>query len=389
MRFKKQILSILLLLTFLFTGCQSAVNPAEEGSDVYAIAEIQKYGNLLLSISGTEFMEDGYTCGDIITAEINGTAYDMPIGSNYADVDEGNAVCRIAINPAEEKDCVILAINMGDLATDSGLAIKTETKEEPGYRWDVTEGASLEISISMKEQGGYYDEYILRQLQRTNERTDYPHLTDAEFANFRPITTTGMGEGKLYRSSSPINPKLGRNTYADAALQEAGIRTILNLADAEETMQSYESWSESNYSSRAIIPLNMSLDFQAEDFQEKLAEGLRFLAANEGPYLLHCTEGKDRAGFTSAVLECLMGASPEEVSADYMVSYFNYYGVTPGSEQYTTIAKSNIEKSLATAFEIESIYADDVDLAAEASAYLHEKLGLTADEIAAVKANLS
>ena len=129
MRFKKQILSILLLLTFLFTGCQSAVNPAEEGSDVYAIAEIQKYGNLLLSISGTEFMEDGYTCGDIITAEINGTAYDMPIGSNYADVDEGNAVCRIAIDPAEEKDCVILAINMGDLATDSGLAIKTETKE--------------------------------------------------------------------------------------------------------------------------------------------------------------------------------------------------------------------------------------------------------------------
>jgi len=52
----------------------------------------------------------------------------------------------------------------------------------------------------------------------------------------------------------------------------------------------------------------------------------RFIIANDGPYLIHCTEGKDRAGFVSAVLEALMGADLQEIVADYMKSYENYYG---------------------------------------------------------------
>ena len=48
------------------------------------------------------------------------------------------------------------------------------------------------------------------------------------------------------------------------------------------------------------------------------AEGLRFFIANDGPYLIHCNEGQDRTGFSVAILECLMGASEEEVVADYM-----------------------------------------------------------------------
>src|SRR5699024_9182094 len=77
-------------------------------------------------------------------------------------------------------------------------------------------------------------------------------------------------------------------------------------------------------------------------------EGLRFLNNNEGPYLIHCTEGKDRAGFVSALLECLMGASLDEVVADYMTTYENYYRVEKGSEQHASIAESNILASLTT-----------------------------------------
>ena len=100
--------------------------------------------------------------------------------------------------------------------------------------------------------------------------------------------------------------------------------------------------------------------------------------------LVHCTEGKDRAGFVSAVLECLMGATADEVIADYMVTFFNYYGVQPGTEQYDIIANSNICKSLAAAFDIADIR--EADLQAEAEAYLLE-IGPAANEIPQIRAN--
>ena len=133
----------------------------------------------------------------------------------------------------------------------------------------------------MKEQGGYYDQYVIHQLVRSENREDYPDLSDEEFANFRAITTTGIGTGKLYRSSSPVNPEINRNLFADQAASAAGVKTFINLADNEEVMRGYEGFDASYYSTQAIIPLNLGVDFMAEEFRTGLAEGLRFIAANE------------------------------------------------------------------------------------------------------------
>lgn len=81
-----------------------------------------------------------------------------------------------------------------------------------------------------------------------------------------------------------------------------------------------------------------------------------------------------------------MGATYEEVVADYMVTYYNYYGVEPGTEKYTAIAESNIIKALTQAFGVEDLTA--ADLKAEATEYL-TAIGLTGEEIAALSANLS
>ena len=182
-----------------------------------------------------------------------------------------------------------------------------------------------------------------------------------------------------------MNPEISRNLIADQAASAAGVKTFINLADNEEVMRGYEGFDASYYSKQAIIPLNLGVDFMADEFRAGLAEGLRFIAANEAPYLVHCTEGKDRAGFVSAVLECLMGATADEVIADYMVTFFNYYGVQPETEQYDIIANSNICKSLAAAFDIADIR--EADLQAEAEAYLLE-IGLSAYEIAQIRTNL-
>ena len=203
------------------------------------------------------------------------------------------------------------------------------------------------------------------------------------------IATTGMGKGVLYRSSSPVNPELGRNTCADAALQAAGVRTVVNLADSAAEMTAYPGYDQSAYAKCSVIALCLSVDVLAEDFRAGLAKGLRHIIVNEGPYLVHCTEGKDRAGFVSALLECLMGASAQEVCADYMTTYANYYGVVPGTEQYAKIEESNIRKLLAEAFGVEDIMDASVDLSAEAEAYLLEQVGLGAEEIARLKQKLA
>jgi len=358
----------------------------ERKETISDILEITKYGNVELSMKGSTFLSCGYDFGDIVTVEIGNQKYDMPVGSSYSDVDDGQMICRVEING--EEDRLVLAINMGDFASSTGIAVKTVIDEEPGYRWDTTRPEASKISFLLKERGGYASEYRLRQLVRTNVREDYPHLTDAQFANFREIRTSGMGQGVLYRSSSPIDPQLGRNAYADALLEAAGVRTVINLTDTPEGMQAYPDYNDTAYSACHVIALSLELDVRSEAFEEGFAKGLRYMIAHDGPYLVHCTEGKDRGGFVSAMLQCLMGASFQEVMADYMVTYTNYYGVEPDSESYRIIAESNMKKTLEAVFEVKDIEAPDVSLADEALSYVMERLELTKEEADALKARL-
>jgi YD repeat-containing protein len=344
------------------------------------IYEIAKHGNLILYMYGADLFDKGFEHGDIVEIAIGDKKWEVPLCTSYSDVDNGEVVLR-AIGAT---DGVVLAINMGDFATTAGIAEKTATQEEPGYRWDYLMESPVQLTITMKEKGGYRDEWLIRQLVRTNERADYDHLSDEAFANFRVIETTGMGKGVLYRSSSPINPALGRNTYADKAAEKAGIVTVVNLADPSNI---YEGTENTYYSTCQVTYVNLGMDFLSEATLNGLAEGLRFIINNNGPYLIHCNEGKDRAGFVSALLECLMGATLDEVIDDYMVTYYNYYGVEKGTEKYNAVVNNNLIKVLNTTFKVDDVYK--ADLAAEAAAFLMEDAGLTADEVAALKGKLT
>ena len=120
-----------------------------------------------------------------------------------------------------------------------GLAAKV-TAEDGSYTWEFPEGQSLEsitVSISMKEQGGYYDQYLIHQLTRTDERADY--ASDAVFANFRNVAVGDLGENAFFRSSSPVNNELGRASYADDLAEAGGIQAVMNLADSNELIEGY------------------------------------------------------------------------------------------------------------------------------------------------------
>ncbi len=340
-----------------------------------------KYGNVYTNCAAENFFGDlGLNYGDLATVKFLDQELILPVVPDYSYVDSGKPALLVSKNEqGNPTGYAFMAINMGNFLETYGIATKG-TDADGNWYWTACEGVEFPITVTFElyEKEGYMAEYLLHELSRTNNREDYAHLTDEEFANFREVTTTGMGDDILYRSSSPINPELGRNTYADAAAEAAGVKTFVNLADNQEEAEAYEGFAETYYSKQNIVYLCLGVDFAAEDFKAGLAEGFRFMIDNEGPYLIHCTEGKDRAGFTHALLECFMGATYEEVIADYMVTYYNYYGVEPGSEKYDAIANSNIIKSLCTAFGVEDLTT--ADLVVEAAEYLAE-IGLSDEEI--------
>ena len=372
----KKIISCLFALVLVLTVVAGCAKTPEVTA---TITDISKYGHLILDITGADLFSQGYEHGDVLEVTVAGQAWDIPLCSNYGDVENGMPVLRAAT----EQDVVVLAINMGNFATDAGIAAKETIEQDPGFRWNYLIETPVQIEITMKQEDGYREQWLIHQLVRTNERSDYTHLSDEAFANFRVIDTTGMGENTLYRSSSPINPALGRSAYADQAAKNAGIKTIINLADPSNT---YEGTENTHYQTCQVVYLNLGTEFVSDEATASLARGMRFIINGEAPYLLHCNEGKDRTGFVSALLECLMGATIDEVAQDYMETYANYYGVEVGSQKYEAILNRNLIEMLNKNFQVDDVY--QADLAAEAQAFLTEEVGLSEDEVTALKAKL-
>ena len=370
--------NICILLTamsvlLLFSGCNKAAKPI-----AVEIANIKKSGNVMLDTTFDELKANGIEIGDIVTIKIADREYELPVGTSYSDVDSG---CMIMRYDPEDND-ITLAINMGSFAQETGIGEKRTIEEDPGYEWDQS---VTEISLALKEKRGYLDEYNARNLERTNEREDYANLSDEDFANFRAVAVSGMKGNVLYRSSSPIDPDLGRNEYAMQAMEKAGIRSVIDLGDSAEGMREFDAFPGSYYSNCTIANIEMSYDFASAEFGEKVRDCMLFIIENDGPYLIHCKEGKDRTGILCAILECFVGASYNEVTADYMLTYRNFYHVGPDDATYAIILRNNLVKTLCTLFGTNDLEA--VDLQEQASSYLLS-IGLGREQLDALAARL-
>ena len=219
----------------------------------------------------------------------------------------------------------------------------------------------------------------------SKDRNNYTYLNDYEFANFRAVTSTGIKAGTLYRSSSPVKTWGNRNAIADAAARKAGVKTFINLADDYKYLNGYKNFSESYYSTQKIICLNLNLKFKSKKFQSGIVRAINFMANNSTPYLIHCDLGKDRCGIVCAILESLMGASSDEIVKDYMISFYNYFGIKPGTSDYEFVADNEIRAFLASMFEIKNI--ETANLSAAATRYLL-KIGVSPEDIETLKIKL-
>jgi hypothetical protein len=224
-------LAFFLLLTLLIPAAAAENHDAHIGgldNDTW----FTKYGNVNTDCEAAYFLgELGYDWGDLVTVRFLDQELVLPVVPDYSYVESGeSAVIVRRDDNGQPERTVSLAVNMGNFAETYGLGSKI-TDDDGNWHWEACEGITfpITVSFSLQEKEGYMAQYLLHELNRTNAREDYSHLSDTEFANFRELLP-----GRLYRTSSPINPELGRNLFADAALEAAGVTVIMNLADSPE-----------------------------------------------------------------------------------------------------------------------------------------------------------
>ena len=334
------------------------------------VTEIEKYGHAVLDETIADFNAKGFELGDIVTVTAGDYSADMPYLDGYY-VNSGEPMLRAYPG----KEYLAVCINYGKFNVAASVA------------------AGSPVTVTLKEKGGAAALQATYSLKYTNDRADY--ASDEIFANFRAVKAGDIAEGKLYRSASPISNEIGRAAAADKLIESAGVKTVLNLADTDEEIAEFiaaEDFASPYYKSlvdaKSVVALGMPVNYASDEFAAGIVKGLTFLSQHEGPYLVHCTEGKDRAGFTSALLEALMGASLDEIVADYMASYSNYYGITAADSKYGLIAQGNVMEMLRTVAGLDKgADLSKTDLAKAAETYLTAH-GMKAEDVSALKANL-
>ena len=315
------------IVTFLSRYAQGAGSSEEpkggegEPSPVtgdLALIHEPEFGGIYITKTINEFNAMGFEYGDSVDVIFSSgySLIDVPYYNGYY-TDNGEPL--LIAYPGY--DYIKACINNGD---DLWAVAEIEEGDTAG--------------IVLREKGKYLDIQKARDIHYTDARDDY--ASDEIFANFRALTGGSMGEGTVYRSASPCDDQHNRASYVDRLMTEKGVKYIVDLADTDEKIKGYlasEGFDSPGfkalYEDGKVLPVGLNMNFKSDEFRSKLAAALTAMSENEGPFLIHCTEGKDRTGFVCMVLEALEGASYEELVKDYMITYANYYGITEETDK--------------------------------------------------------
>ena len=209
------------------------------------------------------------------------------------------------------------------------------------------------VDIVLNEKAKYKNFQKFFDVQYTNNRDNYS--SDEVFANFRCVEMGNLKHKNLYRGATPINNEYGRAKYVNDLIKEANIKYVVDLTDTEELLNKYfreedfaSNYFKELYENGKVSVTHMTANYKTKEFAKLVVKALTDMSKNEGPYYIHCVEGKDRTGFVLAVIEGLAGASYEDIVKDYMVTYENYYGITEmkDKEKYDAYVKNRIDDIL-------------------------------------------
>ena len=345
------LLAAILIFCVLTTGCKSVKTA------VRAIMHETEFGGVYVDLTIEDFNLLGFEYGDAVDVTFsNGYSVSgIPYYNGYYTQTGEPLVVAYPGYPY-----IKICINNGD-----DLYLLAELTE------------SDTVQIVRAKRGAFSDIQSARDIHYRDERERFS--SDAVFANFRCVQVGNLKENTLYRSASPCDDQHARAAYVDALISEAGVAFILNLSDNEQKILVYleepgfsSPYFLSLYQGGMVEPIALNMNFGSQEFKTKVANGLSVMAEKEGPYLVHCTEGKDRTGFVCMLLEALCGASYEEIVGDYMITYDNYYGVTGETEKerYDVIVENVLVPMILSLSGDEDADVRTMDLAGCAAQYL-------------------
>lgn len=355
----------------------------------YEILHDEKFGGVYAKISIDDFNKKGFKYGDSVDVVFsNGKKLlDIPYYNGYY-VEMDNPL--VVGYPGYEY--VKVGINYGaDIWKEYNLTTKDK------------------VTIKLNESKKYIKTQQARDIHYSDEQGKQ---SDVEFGNFRNVVVGNIKPNILYRSASPDDNTHNRAGVVDKLIEREKVKYIVNLSDSDDDIKNHISKEDFNspyflslYNDNKVIALSMNMIFKNKDFSNNLVKGLTAIANNEGPYLVHCVEGKDRTGYVIMIIEALMGASYDEMLNDYMETYKNYYGITLESdkERYDAIKETNIDVMLKfiagieekaksnfvlRLFKNDNNELEDIDYANKAEEYLLS-IGMTKENINKLRNNLS
>lgn len=277
-----------------------------------AIVLNKRYDAFYIKMSPEEFESLGFALGDSVDIYLsNGISYrNVPYYSNdYVRLYEYYVYANIY------DDTIDICCNYApDFYVNDG----------------VTADCTAVITLNKKE--AYKSIEDLMNMEYSNNVEDFPN--EEVFANFRELSGGKIAPGKFYRGASPCNNNTNRSPYVNDLMRSHGIKYVLDLADDRKTFENYRDQYGEEYTydwdlflNSQISFLEMDFDFTNVEYSAWIVDGLKDMLEHDGPYFIHCNEGMDRTGFVCALLEGLAGASYEEMRDDYMITYYNYYGI--------------------------------------------------------------
>ena len=340
-----------------------------------AISHDEQFGGVYINCTIDDFNNLGFSYGDSVNINFsNGYSIkDIPYYNGYY-VDEGELL--LVAYPGY--NYIKVGYNYGDDLWKVGNLSRTDR-----------------ASIVLNQKKKYLKNQQANNMQYSNEQGNTP---DEQFGNFRNVQVGNLKENVLYRSASPIDNSINRASVVDKLIENVEIAYIVDLSDDYSKIesnlhtQSFNSpYFKSLYNSDKVIALSMSMQYKSNEFSTSLSTGLTSMAKNEGPYLIHCVEGKDRTGFVCMILEALCGASYQEIVDDYMLTYKNYYAITEenNSDIYKIIKERNIDNMLRYMCNLDKDTSlSDVNYSEKAEEYL-KSIGMNDYYISKLKTNLT
>lgn len=327
----------IVISTFSFTACnkQKEKTPKLEN---YAIHHDDEFGGAYINIGIQEFNDLGFAFGDsvnlVFTTGDKTVKYDdigyysgyyVPAGQELVVGYKGYENIKFCINYGED------------------VYVEHEFNE------------NTKVTITINEVGKYKDVEETLSISYSDDRKQY--TSDEQFANFREVNVGQIQPKMLYRGASPIDNSRSRSAIVDELLEKNNIQYNIDLADKESAIggskYTIHDYFKGLQNKNKVVFLGMAAAYKAEDFTNKMKTLFLSILENDGPYYVHCLEGKDRTGYVCMVLEALCGASYQELIDDYFITYKNYYGIEEGTKKYEVIKQLHIDEMIKYVFGFE------------------------------------